>query len=696
MNASAAPGGLAKASLVSLWRHATDLSIDHFECSGVFVGNGLVLTVKHVLEAGGALWVRPLADATQAYPVRGTPIAHPELDAALLRIETMPAGARAAVCDPHATFDQVARRLTLNGFFEGRSEAAHAIQLLAFDPIERYHLIEGKQPKGHSGSGVAVDGRLWGLTIAHFTDANTHRGCVVTLGQLWPGWLEGYVPDGPATEPSIAMAGHRQRPSLGKAVAGPPSPQALPAGHDLPLTALQSAAKRLLGEVNAHPQPTDRAFLAAWAKDAGSPLADVHALVEAVCSGDGSAATVMARVRDIVHDLGWTLPGAASRPSPQTAQFVIVVLLVAAEQYVRSRSPVQPEAAELARLMLALDKPLAAAIVGACLLNRGLLLRVDPSSGHAVAANVLSDMPAVEYGFLSARDAAEAELAAAMATHREGGTIEARRRVLKGYKAEGVPETHSLKVDLKRFHDRHGAQMMFGVPGSSGPAALLDAELRRALSTELGVDTFFFDARDATGPGADDTQWKRFAASIMGYIDPVVDAMLACRADGSSTRLVANDGDSEMARTRVFISYSHSERDAVWRERVLEHLGVLKQQGLIDLWDDTQIGAGDDWYDKIHTAMLSSRVAVLLVSPAFLNSGFILKEEVPKLFDQHKSDGMRIVPVLIRDAPWQQVPWLAAIQMRPGSTPVASMEDRHIDPALAKIANEIATMCRGA
>ena len=148
--------------------------------------------------------------------------------------------------------------------------------------------------------------------------------------------------------------------------------------------------------------------------------------------------------------------------------------------------------------------------------------------------------------------------------------------------------------------------------------------------------------------------------------------------------------------SRVFISYSHSERDAVWRERVLEHLGVLKQQGLIDLWDDTQIGAGDDWYDKIHTAMLSSRVAVLLVSPAFLNSGFILKEEVPKLFDQHKSDGMRIVPVLIRDAPWQQVPWLAAIQMRPGSTPVASMEDRHIDPALAKIANEIATMCRGA
>lgn len=210
MNASAAPGGLAKASLVSLWRHATDLSIDHFECSGVFVGNGLVLTVKHVLAAGGALWVRPLADATQAYPVRGVPIAHPELDAALLRIETMPAGARAAVCDPHATFDQVARRLTLNGFFEGRSEAAHAIQLLAFDPIERYHLIEGKQPKGHSGSGVAVDGRLWGLTIAHFTDANTHRGCVVTLGQLWPGWLEGYVPDGPAASAPVTEGQARQ------------------------------------------------------------------------------------------------------------------------------------------------------------------------------------------------------------------------------------------------------------------------------------------------------------------------------------------------------------------------------------------------------------------------------------------------------------------------------------------------------
>ncbi len=37
-----------------------------------------------------------------------------------------------------------------------------------------------------------------------------------------------------------------------------------------------------------------------------------------------------------------------------------------------------------------------------------------------------------------------------------------------------------------------------------------------------------------------------------------------------------------MARTKVFISYSHE--DAEWMERLKKQLEVLERQGLLDVW----------------------------------------------------------------------------------------------------------------
>jgi hypothetical protein len=58
----------------------------------------------------------------------------------------------------------------------------------------------------------------------------------------------------------------------------------------------------------------------------------------------------------------------------------------------------------------------------------------------------------------------------------------------------------------------------------------------------------------------------------------------------------------------VFISYSHKDKD--WKDRLISHLGVLSEQGLLSFWDDRQIGVGEDWYEKIQEAMNDARVAV--------------------------------------------------------------------------------------
>jgi hypothetical protein len=146
-------------------------------------------------------------------------------------------------------------------------------------------------------------------------------------------------------------------------------------------------------------------------------------------------------------------------------------------------------------------------------------------------------------------------------------------------------------------------------------------------------------------------------------------------------------------RTKVFLSYSHD--DERWRERLAGHLGVLDAEGIIELWDDRRLDAGDDWFARIHEQMLSARIAVLLVSSAFLTSRFVREEEVPRLFARHQDDGMVVYPLLIRPCPWQEVGWLARMQLRPREgKAVASFRGAKVDEILAEVAREISSIAQ--
>ena len=48
---------------------------------------------------------------------------------------------------------------------------------------------------------------------------------------------------------------------------------------------------------------------------------------------------------------------------------------------------------------------------------------------------------------------------------------------------------------------------------------------------------------------------------------------------------------------RLFISYSH--KDEALRSRVCEHLVGLQREGVIDLWHDRKIRAGQEWAGAI-------------------------------------------------------------------------------------------------
>ena len=87
----------------------------------------------------------------------------------------------------------------------------------------------------------------------------------------------------------------------------------------------------------------------------------------------------------------------------------------------------------------------------------------------------------------------------------------------------------------------------------------------------------------------------------------------------------------------VFISYSHKDRD--WLGKVKMFLQPLEDQGLLRIWDDTNIRPGSEWLEEIELSLEKARIAVLLITQNFLTSEFIRQKEFPVLLEKAKNRG---------------------------------------------------------
>ena len=115
----------------------------------------------------------------------------------------------------------------------------------------------------------------------------------------------------------------------------------------------------------------------------------------------------------------------------------------------------------------------------------------------------------------------------------------------------------------------------------------------------------------------------------------------------------------------VFISYASYDNNSAnveerWLDRLLQFLKPLELEGKISSWADTELSAGSGWRQEIRLAVEKAKVAILLVSPAFLASEFIRTHEIPGLLkksmvgsdeldqDADLEEGMLILPILLR------------------------------------------------
>jgi small GTP-binding protein len=114
---------------------------------------------------------------------------------------------------------------------------------------------------------------------------------------------------------------------------------------------------------------------------------------------------------------------------------------------------------------------------------------------------------------------------------------------------------------------------------------------------------------------------------------------------------------------KLFISYSH--KDEAFKDELVTMLTGLQRRDIVDVWQDRDIEAGDEWHQSIQDAMDNCDLALLLVSPDYLASRFIQDEEQPKLLQRRKEMQARVIPIIVRPCLWQNDPALGSLQALP-------------------------------
>jgi hypothetical protein len=115
----------------------------------------------------------------------------------------------------------------------------------------------------------------------------------------------------------------------------------------------------------------------------------------------------------------------------------------------------------------------------------------------------------------------------------------------------------------------------------------------------------------------------------------------------------------------------------------------MLRKGELQLWSDTDIRLGAEWRKEIKKTLSTCKVAILLVSPEFLESDFIDQNELPEIYNAAERKKIKLLWVHVSPALYKETPIERYQAAYPPEPALASLTVGEQNEALRQIATTI-------
>ncbi len=133
------------------------------------------------------------------------------------------------------------------------------------------------------------------------------------------------------------------------------------------------------------------------------------------------------------------------------------------------------------------------------------------------------------------------------------------------------------------------------------------------------------------------------------------------------------------------MSYAHEDEDM--KDELKKFLKNLTRSEQIEIWQDREIIAGEEWDEVINKELNTADLILLLVSADFNNSDFIWTNELATAMERHEKREAKVIPIMLRTCDWADMPYAKLQALPKNANPVTNYPNR--DEAFTEIAKGI-------
>ena len=141
----------------------------------------------------------------------------------------------------------------------------------------------------------------------------------------------------------------------------------------------------------------------------------------------------------------------------------------------------------------------------------------------------------------------------------------------------------------------------------------------------------------------------------------------------------------------IFCCYAREDQHLL--QRLKNHLMPLQRQGLIQIWSDTNINAGEDWQRAVQQHLETAEIILLLISSDFMASDYCYSHEMQRAMQRHEQQSARVIPIVLRHTYWRGAPFEKLKFLPTDAKPVIDRSWNE-DEALFDVVEQIGSVVR--